>query len=352
MIQKQIYEAAKKHKLNYVFNLQNYLINSNEAKLFSLMISLNKLSTYYVEFEGCNFMFNIANNLSFLHSIFNSQVLNHRTTKVVLEKTKQILICLSLEPNRKAKLKESVYKNFFISSSYIFLLRNNESSYTKNINTYKSIFINIVVSKARSCKYVTCLIKSWLYSGYFNIKSILYNKMKSKSFNNVLKNYFSVASILSSILSLDMFWFLFNITMKQSNLVIGRNNKLYSLENIKNFKYDNCYISYKNFNKFIIIFLYRYRYRFSKYKIINLLEYPSKIISNIREVYNKYFYNYKKFVTFYEMNLYNKCVNIFFFNWLKKKLNKNNNLFITIQKLNSNINVFTYYYNTYDYYKC
>nr|YP_009122225.1 putative group II intron reverse transcriptase/maturase protein [Vertebrata lanosa]AJH65983.1 putative group II intron reverse transcriptase/maturase protein [Vertebrata lanosa] len=54
MLIKQIFIETKKHNLSYVYKLQNYLINSNELKLFELNAIISKTYFFYYKKEKKN----------------------------------------------------------------------------------------------------------------------------------------------------------------------------------------------------------------------------------------------------------------------------------------------------------
>lgn len=54
MLMKQIFIETRKHNLKNVYKLQNYLINSNELKVFELNQIISKVYSFYYQKEKKN----------------------------------------------------------------------------------------------------------------------------------------------------------------------------------------------------------------------------------------------------------------------------------------------------------
>ena len=67
---------------------------------------------------------------------------------------------------------------------------------------------------------------------------------------------------------------------------------------------------------------------------------------------DSYYINHHNFINVNTRLICNIYINTFIYNYYRKQVKKQINVFIKINKLNYNINLYTYYHNINNYYNC
>lgn len=305
ILQKKIFQATKQYNFKKVYKIQKYLLNSNEAKLFSVESVLNQFDRYEIKDKDKFFIFKS------LYSLNKNQNIE---IHLFIEQIKQYLIYLCIKPEWQAKSiiyfnnSDLKQKNFFLSSVDQYIFNNN-----CNI---KYTFSKHLINKIQSFPYINNTIRYWLNNNYclnlLNTFNIIYESKTLNFFrykNNIsINQYFSNLLFNINLIGLD--WYLFYLSSSSYNC--DTKNTFYNIiqSNINLYKYvlsiikinlDNQYIFYK-LNKIIQRYFYKYlnslsiNYIEHIYRKINFLLYywykkKCKIILYRYEKKNNYYLN-------------------------------------------------------------
>nr|YP_009396790.1 hypothetical protein [Ophidocladus simpliciusculus]ARW65976.1 hypothetical protein [Ophidocladus simpliciusculus] len=341
MIQKQIYVATKKYDWKYVYKLQKYLINSNEAKILAIKNTIQCISQYYYHHEINTNIFNDCKKFYIFKLLFYIHTIKNKTIKTILEKAKQYLIVTTITPICKAKLSKYVYKYFLINTTRTNLFLQIRNNYINKYSCKKNMIINFIISKLRSYNYVNKLIKNWLYQENFNEIYNHYdlNIIRYKEKNDIKLSTKKFIRLLLQIIYIDFHWYLFNIIKDEYNFF-----KFISNQHIKQIN---------NYNNSLIIFNYLiekmlYRKILYGYKKINLLLDKKQMLYRIKAVYQKYYINISSFIYLNHKLYCNNIINHFIYYWIKKQKNiQAYSLFkvSNLQGINKFLNISIYYSN-------
>nr|ARW60183.1 hypothetical protein [Laurencieae sp.] len=350
MIQKQIYLATKRHKLYYVYQLQKYLINSNEAKIVSVKNIINDTIIHYNGSKSSEFVVDNSEEYVITKVLLKKYLSVNKNLDLVIDKIKQNLIYLSIEPIYRAKLKQNIFKYITNYNNYQSFLVNNQYGYVKNFRLYKNSFIKIIISRLNFSNYISKLVISWLYSRNFvlffsmyDLSAQYYSKTNDNKLKNTLTSCNNLISLMLNTLVLDICWFLFRTQKKK-----------YYTSNLYNFLHQNV-VNNQNFNvnkehcsisKVLKLFLRNIKYK--KYKNIYSLTYQGKLINNLIIIYTKYYQEFNSFIYYQLVTYFNQFINVLLYTCQRKKIDKISNLIIQsseIVKLNYFFNLCVYYYN-------
>lgn len=360
MLQKQIYHLTKKHKLNDVYNIQMYLVNSNEAKVIAMRYTLKKVLTCYFNIERNNYATFLTANYYAIKVVIKKYLLRNKTLSEIREIIKQQLIYLSLEPYKKAKITQNIRKNIYKVNKYLYQNIRYLIDTFNLIKVSKNISTDIVKLRLQLPKYITRLIVSWLRSGYIIFTSkvlninINYNSYNTDSpcvysdINSLICNT-HLADLISQILFLDIVWYIFIIAVDEKCI---RSHDLYLLnELIDRDKYTYKLFHHTINNKYsqILIkdfyFITKINQNIKSY-LVNCRE---RIIKYLKYLYYEYITSKRSLIDFFITNTVNTYINILIYNYLKKRYIDYNNL-KNIRIFNNKINLYTYRYNLDIYY--
>nr|YP_009398236.1 hypothetical protein [Thaumatella adunca]ARW67422.1 hypothetical protein [Thaumatella adunca] len=348
LITKHIYIGSKKYDLNYVYKLQKYLINCNEAKILILNKILLKVYIYYKDYKKEKFLINKKEKFNLFILLFKHNLLSCKTSNLIIEQVKQNLIYLSIEPTWKARLTIRIDNYFSIYKIKFY-------SFTNKNKTNDNLFINIIIKKLISYNYANKAVNDWLYritcfdlSRLYNLKYYkCINEEFDKLYQSQIKELYNLNILLSNLFIIDFYWYLFNYikrSYKNINIFIDSINKLY-------YKHYDKLIYYKLLKSLLIFFLYRHQ--FCGHKKINFFMNQHRILYKINCIYKEYYSYTKFFISLKLIKSCNKVVNYFIYIWLKKQrhnnlslLAKNNN----IRNINNITNKYAYICNLNKYY--
>nr|CRF40100.1 Hypothetical protein orf371 [Laurencia snackeyi] len=343
MIQKQIYVAAKKHRLSYLYELQKYLINSNEAKLITIKNIIDKGYIYYMYYKDYTLSFsrNIINTS--IEVIFYKYLLFSTNLSIFNIEVKKKLLYLSIIPVYRAKLKESVFQflvhnrdNKIYSLYMLSNLFNNCDDILFNHN-----FIQIIVDKLQCSKSISQLIVNFLYSGdiysSFNMRNINFQQClisKPNKVKSLFISSFNLIDLIFNILVLDKSWFCFKTQLKKSDT--------------QNLKICNCKSMISNISSIsseirrqISFFIYDKIYH--RFRLIRTLNCRNNFIDYLIRIYLRYYEKSKKILSLNLMKHYHQFINVLLYASQKRR-NKLNQL-RKIVSLNYSVNLYINYYN-------
>nr|ARW68687.1 hypothetical protein [Palisada sp.] len=346
MIQKQIYVATKKYNIYYVYELQKYLINSNEAKLISIKDIIDLKFVNYIESLNHKSYIYECRNYDINKTLFNKYLLLQNSWLIINQKVKQNLVYLSTLPMCKAKLKEKIFRFFMMYQSTYF-------SYF-NIRLNKFRFTKIIINKLQASKYIKKSTLNWVFSEdiyiWFTVVNISFQQCliyKLDEFKTLYIGSRNLFSFMSGILFLDRCWYCFRVQLKK-----------YRTKNLKKTVYgfltysSNIHINrqYINITKQLKVFLHQRKQK--RFNTINILSYKNKFIDNLLRAYLITNRRSKNFIFYNSAKFYNQFLNLFLYNYHKKRNYANiiNMQNTKILKLNYSINLYIYYYNIVNFY--
>nr|YP_009392246.1 hypothetical protein [Osmundaria fimbriata]ARW60808.1 hypothetical protein [Osmundaria fimbriata] len=357
MIQRQIYIATKKCDFSYLQKLQEYLINSNDAKLISINRILDEIYIYNINSVIYKYFLKSDQKFNIFKYLLNPSFYQNTTLALMTQKIKQYLVYLSIQPTWQAKLNKHIYRYYYYNFSKTQkVISNVISHYAINNNHY---FIKLVITKFKQSKYINQSINYWLnQSDYYNsniVQNIFqlrygdvynYNKCLKHNLLNLGKNYLYL--LISEIMMLDVQWFFFSLIQQISNNIksVYLNFKIISIYS-KYFKYyllkeKNCNIGLLYLTRLLF-----YRKNYLKYLKFNVYLHIYQIIYRLRILYNIYFMKGHFFFSRSIIRNSHKIINAMIYFWLKKK-----NLIEVNGIFNRNILVYINHFVYYHIYRC
>nr|WGH13728.1 hypothetical protein [Lophurella pseudocorticata] len=336
MITKQIYKAMKKYDLIYVYKLQKYLINCNEARVVLMNKILYSLKLYYNNCNNIKLLIKDINKLNLLHSLF---ITTSQIDSSFFEQIKQNLIYMSIKPTWTAKVAK--YSTQLISIIPLNYFLNTH----KNINS--NYFLSKIIIKKISCyNYTNKSINQWLNKNIcLNLEYIqCINKStsnQSKLNTNVLECLYS---LIDKIIENDLFWYKFNCIRSNKNFFkITNNNIIIKLNSCK-----KQYTTMSTFNTIFKQLLYRKTYK--KFNKINIFNNRKKLLNNIKSLYKNYYFSFVVFISINLIESCNKIINYFIYMLVKKQIINYNHAY-KLKKINKLLNKFVYFCNVQYLYK-
>nr|WMP11817.1 Group II intron reverse transcriptase maturase protein [Laurencia australis] len=340
MVQKQIYIAAKKHNIYYVYELQKYLINSNEAKLVLIKNIIDKANIYWIYAK--NYDLSSDKNMIYktIDVIFHNYLLISKNLLTLNIEVKNKLLYLSILPVCKAKLKDNIFQFFVNSNDHRFCSVYGISNLFNNCNNIKlnNNFIQIIINKLQSSKSINRLIIDFLYSGYihssFNVNFQQCLISKTNEIKNLFISSYSLINLIFNILFLDKSWFFFKTQLKKINT-----------QNLKRNVYKSMIGNVNNVRLEIInqVSSFIYDRIHNKFRLIRKFNYRNKFIDHLISIYLKYCKESKEFLFLNLIKKYNEFINVLLYTY-QKKMN-NFNAIKKIINLNHYVNLYINYYN-------
>lgn len=338
LLQRKIFEAAKKNDKLQINKIQNYFLNCNEVKIFAIENMIHSLNHYYdfynqekyicldkEKFIIFKYIFSISSNTKFVKS----------KIVILFEKIKEYLIYLCLQPEWQARLNNNLYNNYYKQKrrSYINLIEIPNIKYKHNFNW------NYLINKLKPIPYIKKYIRNWFENRYY-----------------IKTNKFCLLSYLfNQIWFLGLNWFqLMNINFNHENIFckLTFNDNLFLLKEIS-FPFCNMdsqkklnKLNSKNLNlEFVSVsnLIYGIKSRLFKKNNLNQWRFNHKV--KYLKIIN-YIINYiKKHIISHNYNLnHNLTKKIFIsinrmISYLKIKRSV---LYLNINKLNFDIHIFIY----------
>jgi len=319
LLQKKIFEAARKNNKLQIYKIQNYLLNCNEAKIFAIENIINSINNYYDFYNEEKYICSDEEKFiifKYIFSIYSQVKILKSKVLIIIEKIKQYLIYLCLQPEWQARFNYNIVlqNKYFtrnpISNFYLIEVCNINIKYYSNFN------FNHLIDKLKSLPYIQKHIQFWFQNRYFTKK----------------KSFCLLSNLLKKIWLLGLDWYKF-VNINFNNKYINKKIDSKYLDNyFFNHEIDNIcniihYIKSKLFQKNDI----------NQWKFNKSIKYF--IIIN-------YIINYfKKSIIVYSYHLYYKlikkiflAINIIIY-YLKLK---KNSIYATLHKSNLNIYIFIY----------
>lgn len=343
MVQKQIYIAAKKHNLNYVYELQKYLINSNEAKLILIKNIIDRNNIYYMHSKNFYLSTSISKIYKVTEVIFYKYLLLSNTLLTLDIEIKNTLLYLSILPTYQAKLKKNILQHL-VNDSYdkVFSVYQASNLFNRCKNMqFNYNFVQIIIDKLQSSKSISRLVINLFYSGYinalFNIRNINFQQcliFKPNKVKNLFISSYSLRDLIMNILFLDRSWFFFKTQLKKNNTKDLKGNVNKSIiANRSNIRF--------KISDQINFFIYDKIYR--KFRLIRILNYRNKFIDNLLKIYFRCFREFSKFLFLDSVKDCHNLINVFLYT-CQKRINNSNNI-KKMSNLNYSVNLYINYCN-------
>ena len=103
-LQKHIYQAAKECNLYKTFKLQQHFLQSSDAKIIAIQEISNYILEYYSSYTNQTYYLNNSDKFIIYQSLFNNCI-DNTNLKIIIEKVKEYIRYMCLEPEWKAKFK-------------------------------------------------------------------------------------------------------------------------------------------------------------------------------------------------------------------------------------------------------
>nr|UAD88823.1 hypothetical protein [Gracilariopsis chorda] len=259
VLQNKIYTAAQVCNKNLVYQAQNHLINSNEAKLIAIQQVFGSVQNSYINFNQENYIIRDIDKIYVLNFLFKSDSLceSYNFLRILLEKVKQYLIYLCLESEWSARFKSTFDINIYHHISYgsqekkiiscynNFKLNINNFIYTNHYVNSKYINISYLKQKIQALPYFTSNIIKWLRTQ--NLEEIEMFHTPSLLLSNFLLCNHMLYQLLCKIFLHGRQWFNFK------SLSILKSTYIFSKKCILFKSIINYYESYNFYNKHYFI---------------------------------------------------------------------------------------------------
>lgn len=322
IIQKKIFQAMQQYNLKKLYKLQKVLLNSHEAKIFSIKTIFSK---YYIYSNRYNHsQYNLKDKKKFIIFKMLYRLNNQHKFYLITEQIKQYILFLCIEPEWKAK-----FINFYYINNNIQINNLNSVNYKYCSSKYihelpfniKYVFTNKIIKKIQSDIFINNSIQYWLYNNYYiNLNNSFHIIYK----NCIILNIKHLYNLMSNISLVGLDWYIFHLY--EVNYFFTNEKKI----NVIN----NCYV------KLYISLLNTIKLRLYRKNILNKLKLNKhinnyRLCNNLNHIINIYlnFYITKIYLTSIEL-LYQK-INIIIYFWYKKQSNNiyyqkliKNNLFL------------------------
>lgn len=203
LIQKKIFEASKQNNLKILNKAKNTLLNSSEVKLFAINKIINNIDHYY---SNEKYLLKDIDKFYIFKYMFYTNILLKTKVKFFVEKIKEYLIFLCLEPEWKARLKQYYsLENKIEKQQYLSSKKNIE-----NLNWNK------LISHNKFSPYISNYIYYWIKNKFF-----VYNKYYIFQY---------LPSLLLKIYQLNEQWYLYKLQKVNYNCH-SLNNKYINNQN-------------------------------------------------------------------------------------------------------------------------
>nr|YP_009396385.1 hypothetical protein [Polysiphonia scopulorum]ARW65571.1 hypothetical protein [Polysiphonia scopulorum] len=223
MIKKRIFISSKKNDLKYLHKLQNYLINSNEAKVVLINKTIRKLRLYYSSYKQIKIDISQLDKLNLLNLIFIKTLHNDKTLNTIITYIKQSLVYCSVKPAFEARQSKQLYQ-----------LKDNKQSKDNFIDKvfFNNLLIQNTITKLNSCNYINNTLSLWLYeNNCFSLLDRYNSRYKAYFFrhkavisNNNLLSSSSLFYLICEMITHDMYWYIF-MHYKKDNLYLYDKSK-------------------------------------------------------------------------------------------------------------------------------
>lgn len=341
MLINQIFIETKKHNLKRVYSLQNYIINSNELKIFILTKIIPTI--YNLNYSNNNkYKYKVLNNNSFLISIINTfcdYKCNDKNFITLKRTITQNLIYICTKPlfeGRSCKYLNNKNRLYF---SQQVMKRHKYFYYLSNEYIEKKIILPRYIKKH--------LVNILQTVSYLDLLK-LYKSKCNKNINNFhyleyisnTENFNFLIQILTKIVLSDFNWYYFSCTKKERYY----NKTSQVLKNKKS-----------QVSSLVPFLKYNLKYEFSigNLKISHYIFINQKYNFLINKLSHLYYISYNSinsFITICINSQLNLLINQLFNLVTKKNISKTINYKKNIYKINTLLNKLTYVFNLNNYY--
>nr|QCI03991.1 hypothetical protein [Antithamnionella ternifolia] len=169
LIQQKIFKASKECNKSKIHRIQNYLLNSNEAKLTAINKIVNSISHYYDIQNNENYYFSDKDKYTIFKFILSNTIITDKISyriRFIIEKIREYLIYLCINPEWKAKNEPLLKKKIYLLSNKKRLINHNKKHL---ISFYsKTILISTITDKLQSLPYISISIQYWIKNKFFS----------------------------------------------------------------------------------------------------------------------------------------------------------------------------------------
>nr|QCI08487.1 hypothetical protein [Spermothamnion repens] len=324
IIQKKIYQAAKRYKKYELYKLQKYLLNSNELKVISIDYITKAIEKYYKCHSKKMLNMNCNQKNIILQLLYYPFININHHLYFILEQIKQYMIYLCLKPEWEAKLdlkNQKILENFILKDC--------------------SFKFNDLANKLQAVTYINLSIFNWIKNHYFMNNSYTFFICQNRLYNKYLYPYKSI--YLLHILLLNIFfigykWYIF-LLRKLLN-----KNLFNNIDYDGNKKFSLHYLNHQHNVKPLLNKIKSF-IQIKKNQFFNV---DNKIIN-----YIKYLCNYNlSFISIYDIQFIYFMLSVFLYYSLRKQYKNiiNTRLSYTSNQ-RINLYVYTLRYRTFYYYK-
>lgn len=201
LLQRKIFEASKECNVKKIIEIQNYLINSHEARLNAVHHITYAIDSYY---NHENYLYNNLDKFNLFKYLFDNSKFMKAKLQLVIERIKEYLIYLCLQAEWQARSVN--YPNKLDKQNNLKVIKNNFQYY--NARIHKNNWLQ-TITNLNNLPYINTCINYWIRNHYtfYSIDSdfkYLYNlliqiyqlkfnwydiKLKKVSYNNKISSY-------------------------------------------------------------------------------------------------------------------------------------------------------------------
>ena len=263
LLQRKIFEASKQCNVKKITEIQNYLINSHEARLNAVHHITYAINSYY---NNENYLYNNLDKFNLFKYLFDNSKFIKAKLKLVIERIKEYLIYLCLQAEWQARSADQL--NTLNKQNDSKSVKNNFQD--DNARIYKNDWLQII-KHLNHLPYINTCINYWVKNHYTFYSTDSYFKY--------------LYHLLIQIYQLKFNWY----SIKLKKVSYYNNISLYKFIN-----FDNIIQVNKKVNKTCLYQIKKQIYKkdlFNRYRAHKNLSYKRIIKIIIREVNKYYCYN-------------------------------------------------------------
>nr|YP_009396587.1 hypothetical protein [Vertebrata australis]ARW65773.1 hypothetical protein [Vertebrata australis] len=324
MLVKQIFIETKKHNLNKIYRLQNYLINSNELKIFELNKIISKIYFFYYKVEKKKCIVTSQIKLNLINNIFNINIIKSEDYVLIKKQLKENLIFACIKPVYQARSTKFISK--YENLNFLDHLINKHKKYYYSSNRF-------ITKKLTQYTYINKLIVNFLYqSSYLNINEIFYSNRQLYLFDTIKNTNF--IDLINQITFIDLVWYNFNQLKNEE-----------SLKTISNVNLNNLPISFITYLKFLFSIKKSRIFSYIFLKTNN-----NRLFRKLIHSSQNWYYAICSLVSINLINTCNLCINQILHLRIQKKKASKDSIHKAMYKMNTMLNRFIYLCNVNKYY--
>nr|YP_009396999.1 hypothetical protein [Spyridia filamentosa]ARW66185.1 hypothetical protein [Spyridia filamentosa] len=330
MLQNRIRKASKNSNKSELNIIQNYLLNSLEARLLAVDEIINSMNNFSSK-KNMKYILSNKDKWTIFNCIYNSLSFNdkdnkyiNKLTKILVSKVKQRLIYFCLEPEWEPRIDSNNWLIKAINKSLVIEKNNCISLNIKILHQFKICmnckYINdfLLIKKINSIPCINKAILKWIKFSSLRFcftQSSFDINFYNKSLNTNFEWYNKLLNLILKILYIDCQWSMFTYDIFSINIKTYLKHHIKYLDNVNqffflqtsnqgnifynykaismNFSHDICKLFNLNYSRYIY---YKKQYRkfnifkgFSQYllKSINFILYHRNKVNKL--ITNNYF---------------------------------------------------------------